>query len=66
MRRFYLMDVPYVWILHPNLSQQAADVRLEQRPVAVPRGIFCYSDLLVVFPIWEQATIHKKELLFFF
>lgn len=45
------MDVPYVWILHPNLSQQAADVRLEQSPIAVACGIFCYSYLLVVFPI---------------
>lgn len=50
-RHFYLMDVPYVWILHPNLSKQAADVRLEQSPIAVARGIFCYSYLLMVFPI---------------
>lgn len=60
------MDVPYVWILHPNLSEQAADVRLEQSPVAVPRGIFCYSDLLMVFPIWEQRPKYMKKELYFF
>lgn len=55
----YLVDVPYIGILHPDLCEQAADVRLEQSLVAVPRSVFCYSDLLMVLPICEQRDRRK-------
>lgn len=50
-KSFYLVDVPNVWILDPDLSERTADVWFKQSLVAVTCRIFCYFDLLVVLPI---------------
>ncbi len=47
----YLMDMPYIRVLHPDFSQSVSDVGFEERFIAETSGTVSYLYLLVVFTL---------------
>ena len=45
------MNMPNVWVLHPNFRNNLSEVRLEKLFVAKTCCIFLYPDLLMIFAI---------------
>lgn len=47
----YLMDMPYIRVLHPDFSQSVSDVGFEERFIAETSGTVSYPYLLMVFTL---------------